>query len=133
MEQFNRTALKQLREDLNKALEEVAAQHNIIVDVGNASFTSDTATFKLNLIIKGEGVENREDARVAKYEKDFNTYHNMFGIDKDVLGKTFKDRTKQFTILGLDTKKRKYPIIAKDQNGKQFKLSSEQLSRMKQL
>lgn len=131
MKQLNKDALRLLRVDLNKALEEVAAKHNIILEVGNASFTANNATFKLHVMTKAEGVETKADAEEAKMKKDFEQYHRMFGIDADALGKKIKSREKTFTVIGLDTKKRKYPIIARDEQGKQYKLSIEQYNSFK--
>ena len=42
----------------------------------------------------------------------------------------FRSGVKLFRVTGYDSKKRKFPIIAEDQDGKSYKLSPEQASRM---
>jgi len=66
---FDRPALKALRVSLDSALAKVAAEHGISISAGNISFTSETATIKLNA-----GVINASGVTVTKEAKDFARY-----------------------------------------------------------
>ena len=68
---FNRPALKSLRVSLDAALAKVAAEHGISISAGNISFTSETATIKLNAGVIGSG-----GVAITKEAQAFNQYKN---------------------------------------------------------
>ena len=74
--QFLRTA----REEIQNILKDYADKHNLQISLGSASFTSENATFKLELATKTtDGSVNTKKAA------DFKLYASMYGLSPDDL------------------------------------------------
>ena len=115
---FTTTNLRELRADIDAALKSVAEKHNISLNAGSARYTPTTATFKL------EAVTTTIDGEVVEAEKvKFNEFCGKFGIAKDAFGSTFKSNGEVFTICGIKPKAKKYPILAKNNQGTVYKFS----------
>lgn len=110
---ITRPLLKALRDEINAALEAVAEKHGIAIETGSASFTERTATFKLNIAIRGEGAEG-ESAAVLKAAADWEARAILYGLKKEWLGDTFLYGAKPMVILGLMPKRSRFPILARD-------------------
>lgn len=54
-------------------------------------------------------------------------YAPILGLPADIIGKTFRYKTKIFTVKSLNPSKPKNAVTVEDQNGKGFVCSSEQL------
>jgi len=69
MKQFTKKNLPGLRNDIDAALANIAKKHGINLHAGNARFTSDTVTFKLEATVNGEGgvTRNKEAIALEKY------------------------------------------------------------------
>ena len=105
--QLDRTNIKLLRAELDAAVYDVAQKYGISLKFGNASFTPNSATIKLNVAIKtADGtVVNRE-------REDFTKYAEMYDLKPEWLDKTFVNGGKTFKITGLAMKRRKNPVMA---------------------
>lgn len=112
--------LKQIREDINKALEPVGEKYGVKLTAGNASYTENNFTLKL------EGAAVKEDGTVAAKDAEaFKRHAHLYGLSPDDLGRKFTSQGKEFTITGLNTKSGKYPIIGRDSNGKGYKFGAD--------
>ena len=114
---FDRTNLKQLRVDIDKALEAVGKQHGIVLKAGSASFEPTNATFKLACsVITPDGTV------VSKEAEDFKRRAFMYGLRAEDLGETFTFKCQEYEIVGLSVKARTAPILCKQKsNGKVYK------------
>lgn len=128
MKQFDKPNLKTLRADLEAALAIVSKKHNIILSTANISYSATEATIKVKAMTKAEGVETALDARIAKFAEDFKINAFLYGMKVEDLGKTYKSGSKIFTVVGLDSKKRKNAIVVKDQLGKTYISSPESVN-----
>ena len=54
-------------------------------------------------------------------EREFKKYAFRFGLDGSEFGKTFKHGRTSFTISGIKPKSHKYPILAKNARGTEYK------------
>ena len=55
IETFNKPQIVQLRNEIDKALDQVANKYGITIKAGNCSFSGNEANFKLKLNTIGEG------------------------------------------------------------------------------
>jgi hypothetical protein len=87
----------------------------ISVNLGNTSFSDVKATMKVeftDLLSSGEVVDVRE--------VDWNKHAEIYGLEVGWLGKVIMFNNKPFTIIGLNTHKRKKPVMIKDVYGKMY-------------
>lgn len=119
---INKTVLKNLRADIDAALIAVGKKHGVQLSAGNARYALDgtNATFKLNIatVLTGGVVINKGEVEFRKLATV------MYGIPQTALGATIKLGARNMIITGLDSRKPKYPVQAKDaRSGRAFKLS----------
>ena len=121
---FTRQNLKELRPEIESALAALATKHGISIKLGNASFLNETATFKLELAtISSSGVVASKEAR------DFTRYAFMYGLKPEHLNQVFTDFDGEtYTVRGLMSKSRKYPVLVERQDGTQFKFPATRVS-----
>jgi len=121
IENFNRTNVKSLREQLNSELESLANRLGIDISVGNATFTSNSVTFKVNAnkISEGGFIITKEAEAWNRHASRYNLNHISVGDDVFCQGK-------RFTLTGWNSKAKKYPIEISDSVGVKYKVSIQQ-------
>ena len=114
--EFDRTNLRLLRDDVESALNAVGKKYGIDLRLGTGRFSSENVTFRLEgSVIRAEGVVTREAA-------EFRQYADLLGLEASDLGKTFTQGGRRFEITGAKLSSRKYPILARNVlNGKVYK------------
>lgn len=112
---FDKPTLRALRTDIDAALAAVGAKHGISLKAGNARFTGDTATFKLEcVLLNSDGVaETREML-------DLKAFYPQL-VNKSV---SIGPRTSG-VIVGYKPRAHKYPFLVKTPKGL-YKISSTQ-------
>jgi hypothetical protein len=111
--------LHMLRLELQAAAEAVGQKHGIKILVGNARFTPENATFKVEIAtIAVDGVVN--DRTVS----DFKQACHVFGLKPEHFGAEITYGRELYKIAGLTSgRSYKFPILAtRLSDGKQFKL-----------
>ena len=109
MAKITKAMLKEVREEMNKALEEVGKKYGVQFDTGNASFDEYSFTFKVN----GKMTATEDGESVEK--KEWDKYCGMFGLKPENFGQTIEANFGQkYQILGLKPSSRKNPILLKD-------------------
>ncbi len=112
IENITRELCRRLRDDIDAVLKPLGAQLGVKFHAGNASYTDNTVTFKLEAMIEGF------DKVKAEYEQAC----IAFRLRKDQYGTPFKWGGNNYTLAGLSMRSSKYPIIAERDNGKRYKL-----------
>ena len=114
MTTIDRSLIRVLREDINKALEAVGQKHGIKLEAGNASFTAATATIKLQAVTidASTGAVEGHSATDLKAAQDLATYAFARGASADWAGKFFYSRGRRFQIIGLLPDRRENCILA---------------------
>lgn len=122
---MNRNKVRLLREALFTALIPFGLEQKISVSLGNASFSSSSVEFKVNLNeIASDGLVLSREAVAFKEQAP------RYGLMSSDLGRIFHSRGKSFRITGLNTRAKRYPINAEDiSTGKRFKFASETVVR----
>ena len=111
--------MKQIRAEVNSALESVGDQFGLVLKLGNGSYRDESGHFKLNIsTISDDGSVMTPEAQ------DFLQFCAAYGFEKSDLKREFSDFSgHRYRILGLKTRSHKYPIIVESlRNGKRYKM-----------
>ena len=114
---FNRTNIKALRADIATALAAVENQHGVSFKLGNIRFSDNDFRGKLECFSASDNSGKAVNVDKQKFEsKAF-----LVGVKTTSFGKTFTSNGRKFTINGINTRAKKYPIQASTATGKRFK------------
>ena len=115
IKEFNKITLETIRQHLNNNLED--SLENIIIDIGNCSYNSDNATFKLECRIKG--TDTKEESNLKWVIKS-----GLYNLD---LNRTHP----KYKLVGYKAKARKRPFIIEDLiNNKRYVINAEETHKM---
>jgi len=107
---FNRSKVKQLRNEIATALASVEKKHGVSFDLGRITFTD--TDFRGKLTCKSAD----PDAGRKIFERDA----VRVGVKKEAYGKTFTTSSgRTFRITGINTRAKKYPVNAETVNTKE--------------
>lgn len=112
-----------LYRELQTTLNAFAKAHNLTFKTGNGRYGSNSLRIPVELF----EVTNDKTAEQAEFEK----YATLFGLKPTDFGKTFTTCGETYTIVGLAMRSRKYPILAKKQDGRTVKFTTVVKSLLK--
>lgn len=120
---FSKPNLNVIRADIDRALAAVGAKHGIGLKIGNIRFTNDTFSTKLEAVVLTADTAT-EDVTFAKYAADYKRYAPLYGYPIALLNSgQVTHAGKSYTILGYNSRGKRYPIIARNvADGKIYKL-----------
>lgn len=104
MKSFDKVIAAKMRDELNAALESVAKKYDVSVHVGNCTFSDIEMNYKLNVKTNDKG------AMEEKNRKEWNSYCELYGFQKDDLGKKFMMNGKEYTIEGFALNRSKFNL-----------------------
>lgn len=116
--------IRDLRIDIDNALAAVATKHGISLTAGNASFTDNTATIKVNVaLLIGGKVATKEQETLKLYQK-------MLGISDEQMTREFTLGTKRFVLEGYKTSRTSKPfVICEVGTGRFYVATEDQIHR----
>lgn len=115
---FTRAKVKTLRSDLDKALAAIEKKHGVEFSIGTIRF-SDT-DFRGTL----KCVSADKDAARKIFERDA----LRVGLKKTAYGKTFTHVARDYRVVGVNTRAKKYPVQVEDvATGGTYKMSADML------
>ena len=118
---LDRQTVKYIREQIQQTLDTYFPERKRFkIEVGNATFTDSEVTFKVNFATIGKNGEVKD-----KSAEDFKRAAFAYGLKPEDLGKSFVTAGVQYTITGLKRSSRRYPILAKRSDGKQYKFPAD--------
>lgn len=119
---FDRQTVKSTRRKIQAALDTLSEELGCQIKVGRASFARDgsNCTFKVECATLSDN-----GTAETKEVSAFRELASMYGLSPDDLGKTFVNGGQEFTVCGLATKARRFPILAKGANGKSYKFPAD--------
>ena len=118
---FTKESLRAIRPRIEEQLKHLEAELGIKIRVGNASFSANNATFKLELTSI-----NEDGSVVPREEAQFLEFCAAVGLKREDLGKVIAYAGNAYKITGLNLRSAKYPIMVKRvTDGKGFRLSKE--------
>jgi hypothetical protein len=107
-----RSKAKLILKELEEAVKKVAEKHGMDVRVSGGRFDSNGLKPRLEFMTRDTEGRTRE-------EREWDIYAESLGLDKSILGKQYNGKK----IVGLDMKKRKYPVILETRDGVRYKTS----------
>ena len=113
MESITRNDAKVLSQEVLEALQEVARDHGLTVEVRGGTY--DAGSFKPRVEFKTAGSD----------EQLYNMYRDVYDLPE--FGTTFKSQGKTFKISGFAPRSPKRPVLATDEAGKVWKLTDDGL------
>ena len=139
MNSFTHFSVKALRADLEAAIKQVAVKHNLVIGFeGAARFSPTELTFaKLTAVPNipvavtqtsasrpvGVAVQQGTDPYNTLESREYLNLGYTLALPKHWLGKKFKTPTGVYTLIGLKTSYRKYPIIGISARGTRYKFA----------
>ena len=116
---LDRPEVRRIREEIQIALDGIE-DTEVKFTVGSASYSTNTATFKVEAATVGETGEVH-----TKTSEDFKLYASRWGLKPEDLGKKVRISGKVMTIVGGKPRSKKYPIMVEDASGKIYKVSAD--------
>jgi hypothetical protein len=111
--------IRDLRIDIDNALAEVATKHGISLTAGNASFTDNTATIKLNVaLLVGGRVATKEQETLKLYQK-------ILGISDEQMTAVFTLGGKRFVLDGYKTTRTSKPYVIRENGTDRLYVATE--------
>lgn len=118
--EFNRNAVKVLREELQKTVEEYAGKSGLVINFGNATYSDNEVIFKVSVV--RQGIDNEKE----KWE----TNCSFLGLAKEDYGKKIRLNNECYTVVGLKTSARKNIIvIQRDRDNAKYVISKDTFVR----
>jgi len=108
--------LSELRKDFDRAIEEVGHKYSLSIDLKGISYSDTNASGKIEMsLIQPDGVLQ------TKERSSWQSMASTYGLDPDLLDKTFVSRGVTHTVAGINKKAKKYPIQTRNPQGETFK------------
>lgn len=120
---FTKTNLKNIRADIHAALATVEATYNCKFDLGRITFTDNNFRGKLEC----NSTSDRSGNTINPAEQNFDQNRWKIGIAKEAFGKSFRVNGTKYTITGINTRAKKYPVQATNPQGATYKFAMRQL------
>jgi len=107
-------------------MSELAAALGIQIIYRGGRYGEDTLTVKFEFQEMTAHADGASDAVPAAFARTA----QMLGVPTDSFGKTFKQGQRTYTVVGLSTRRPKFPVSATRDDGKQFKFPMHVLNRV---
>ncbi len=124
IKKFDKVSLEMVEKVLKEKLAEASKELGVKLDTGSISYRDYQFTTRLTGKVASEEAKEQNS-------HDLKLMLKMRRLNEDLADKQFKiggtASNKVFRLVCYDGKKRNYPFIAEDQNGKSFKLGAEHL------
>ena len=118
--EISKLLLEKVREELKHVLEPIGEKYGLQLQAGHCTFSPSNFTMKLEgSLVSEDGVVQTKEAEAFKSHAD------LFGLDPEDLGKQFRSCNDTYTITGLKTRAKKYPVVAVNERGQSYKFPAE--------
>lgn len=114
--QLDRATVTYIRGHLEVALKPLAERLGVAIDLGPCRFQVSNCRFQLKI-----AVLDATGRAITEETESFKHNAKVCGLEPADLGKEFIFQGQPYTICGFSTKSRKYPVIARAGNGKDYK------------
>ena len=115
---LDRPTVKYIKKRLETAANPLAEELGVAIDLGSCTFKTSNCKFQLKV-----AVLDPDGKAITEESESFRSSAKLFGLEPDDLGKEFIYRRQSYRICGLKPKSRKYPVIARSDNGKDYKFA----------
>jgi hypothetical protein len=115
---LDRPTVKHITKRLETAVKPLAEELGVVIDIGSCTFNTSNCRFQLRA-----SVLDCDGKAITEESESFKSNAKLFGFEPDDLGKEFAFRGQSYNICGLKPKSRKYPVIARSDNAKDYKFT----------
>lgn len=115
---LDRTTVKHITKRLETAFKPLAEELGVAIDIGSCTFNASNCRFQMKV-----AVLDCDGKAITEESVSFRSNAKLFGFEPDDLGNKFVFRGQSYTICGLKPKSCKYPVIARSDNGKDYKFT----------
>lgn len=115
---FENGNIKRIREVVQEALSEIESKLNIELKMGGIKYSD----YDFSVTLNGSVLLSNEE-KEKKEKEDFALIAPNYGFRPEDYGKRFHQGTKTYTLYRFAPKNRKYPVLAQDEMGRQYKFS----------
>lgn len=123
---FTKDTMRSFRSDFQNTVAELEKKYNVKIDLGNIAF--DSGSFKSS--IKAVSLDPVAQAvKAASFNPQIDSYASMMGIkfNSHFIGQSYLIGGKKLTVSDYQSRKSKYPVICKGDDGKSYKVSFEMI------
>ena len=106
---MNETIIKAIKQDVKLAMREIEEKHGVTFNFGNGTFDTTEWSFKAKFVMDGK----QGDAFANKAMR--------VGIDPTLYGKEIAIQGERFTIIDINPRAPKFPIIIKGADGRRLR------------
>jgi hypothetical protein len=115
---LDKPTVKYIGKCLKTAVKPLEKELGVTIDLGNCTFRASNCRFQLRV-----SVLDSSGKPITEETDSFRSNAKLFGFEPDDLGKEFTLQGQSYTICGLKPKSRKYPVIARSGDGKNYKFA----------
>jgi len=115
---LDRPTVKHITKRLETAVKPLAEELGLAIEIGSCTFNTSNCRFQMKV-----SVLDCDGKAISEESESFRSNAKLFGLEPDDLGKKFVCRGQPYTICGLKPKSSKYPVIARSDNGKDYKFA----------
>jgi hypothetical protein len=113
-----------IQKELGHFASEIAKKYGLTLKRNNATYDDTDVSFKLSFAGTNKSGEDR-------LMVDWNQYYSLYGLKKEWLNKTYRNFSGELMrIRGLDSRKRKYPVIVENMNGVRYKVEADRVKML---
>ena len=128
MNEFNKSNLRQLRMDIDKALEGVTKKHKIAIKLGSITYDSNSFRTKLEALIVDGSLSGMNKAHITPFN-NLKKYGYRYSLTEGDYGKTFKYAGREYKFIGVMPRSTRYPFVV-ERDGRSYKLPELPLKTM---
>ena len=122
IKEFDKLNLKEVRDEIDKALIPVGQRFGITLNIENINYTPAQFSTKLKgLIATQQATGGGKD---AANQTAFEMNCERFGLLPTDFGLTFLTNGDRYTVVGINAKAPKYPIICEKEDGSRYRLTA---------
>lgn len=119
LKQIGRDEVKSLMSEIHTVLDEFGSKHGLKMRTGGAKYTNDNFRFTVEAALITEAGDI-----MSSEAKDFKDMARSYGLDPEMLNKTFTYAETEYKVIGLRPRATKKPVICKKtSDGKQYVFS----------
>lgn len=118
IKQLDKATVTYIRKRLKAAVKPLAEELGVVIDLGHCTFQASNCRFQLKVAVldsKGKGITEEVNS--------FRSNAKLFGFEPSDLEREFVFQGQTYTICGFKPKSRKFPVIARSGNGKDYKFA----------
>lgn len=117
IKKFDRKMCRMVGDQIVAQLETWAEDHGVEIHRDGGSFESGYFDMKLRISTVQDGIAQTPE------RADFESMAEFYGLKPEWLDATFQWGGDQYTIVGLKTRAKKYPVLGRRTDGKTFKFT----------